>query len=61
MPLPHTRGSRWFPLAVQALVRLAQADAACSSSAMAPDLNAHAVFLRRVLTQLGRATAILVK
>jgi Rrf2 family transcriptional regulator, repressor of oqxAB len=58
MPLPHTRGSGWFPVAVQALVYLAQSDAACSSSAMAPELNAHAVFRRRVLAQLGRANQI---
>ena len=58
MPLPHTRGSGWFPVAVQALVYLAQPEVACSSSAMAPELNVHAVFLRRVLAQLGRANLI---
>jgi Rrf2 family transcriptional regulator, repressor of oqxAB len=58
MPLAHSRGAGWFPVAVQALVRLAQTDAACSSSAMAPDLRSHAVFLRRVLAQLGRANLI---
>jgi Rrf2 family transcriptional repressor of oqxAB len=61
MPLPHAHGSGWFPVAVQALVRLAQSDAACSSSAMAPDLNAHAVFLRRVLAQLRRANLIVAR
>ncbi len=61
MPLAHSHGPGWFPVAVQALVRLAQtaeSDAACSSSAMAPDLQSHAVFLRRVLAQLGRAHLI---
>ena len=58
MPLTHARGAGWFPVAVQALVYLARSDVACSSSAMAPDLNAHAVFLRRVLAQLGRANLI---
>ncbi len=54
----HSRGSGWFPVAVQALVRLAEADGACSSGAMALDLSSHAVFLRRVLAQLGRANLI---
>jgi Rrf2 family protein len=58
MPLTHVRGSGWFPVAVQALMHLARSDATCSSSAMAPDLNAHAVFLRRVMAQLGRANLI---
>jgi Rrf2 family transcriptional regulator, repressor of oqxAB len=58
MPLARARGTGWFPVAVQALVRLAQSDSACSSSAMAPDLNSHAVFLRRVMAQLGRANLI---
>jgi Rrf2 family transcriptional regulator, repressor of oqxAB len=48
----------WFPVAVQALVVLAKTDEPCSSSAMAQDLKAHAVFLRRVLAQLVRANLI---
>ena len=48
----------WFPVAVQALVVLAETDGACSSSAMAQDLKAHAVFLRRVLAHLVRANLV---
>ena len=48
----------WFPVAIQALVVLAKTDEPCSSSAMAQDLKAHAVFLRRVLAQLVRANLI---
>jgi len=45
----------WFPVAVQALVVIAGTEGLCSSSAMAQDLKAHAVFVRRVLAQLVRA------
>jgi Rrf2 family transcriptional regulator, repressor of oqxAB len=62
MPLAHSRGSGWFPVAVQALVFLSETDGASTtcrpSSAMAHDLQSHAVFLRRVLAQLGRANLI---
>lgn len=62
MPQAHARGSGWFPVAVQALVFLAEPDGTATtcrpSSAMAQDLQSHAVFLRRVLAQLGRANLI---
>lgn len=45
----------WFPVAVQALVVLAESEGRCSSTTMAQDLKAHAVFVRRVLAQLVRA------
>jgi Rrf2 family protein len=45
----------WFPVAVQALVVITGTEGLCSSSAMAQDLKAHAVFVRRVLAQLVRA------
>lgn len=44
----------WFPVAVQALVVITGTEGLCSSSAMAQDLKAHAVFVRRVLAQLVR-------
>jgi Rrf2 family protein len=48
----------WFPVAVQALVVIAGTEGACSSGAMAQDLKAHAVFVRRVLAQLVRAEIV---
>lgn len=42
-------------MAVQVLVVLAETDGPCSSSTLAQDLQAHAVFLRRVLAHLVRA------
>src|SRR5438105_2867436 len=39
----------WFRVAVQILVLLAAKDEACTSSHLAEGLDAHAVFLRRVL------------
>ena len=54
--ISHTPG--WFPVAVQALVVLARTEESCSSNAMAQDLKAHAVFLRRVLAELVRANLI---
>ncbi len=45
----------WFPVAIQALAVLAETDGACSSSNMAHDLHAHAVFVRRILAYLVRA------
>lgn len=48
----------WFPVAVQALVVLAETDKPCSSSTMAQDLKAHAVYLRRVLAELVHANLI---
>lgn len=58
MRLGISHGPGWFPVAVQALVILAETDEPCSSSTMAQDLKAHAVFLRRVLAQLVRANLI---
>jgi Rrf2 family transcriptional repressor of oqxAB len=58
MRVGNSRGPGWFPVAVQALVVLAETDGPCSSSAMAQDLKAHAVFLRRVLAQLVHANLI---
>ena len=58
MRLGISRSPGWFPVAVQALVVLAQTDGPCSSSSMAQDLKAHAVFLRRVLAHLVRANLI---
>ncbi len=55
MSVGISRGPGWFPVAVQALVVLAESDELCSSSTMAQDLHAHAVFVRRVLTHLVRA------
>jgi Rrf2 family transcriptional regulator, repressor of oqxAB len=54
--ISHSPG--WFPVAVQALVVLAGTDGPCSSSTMAQDLKAHAVFLRRVLVHLVHANLI---
>ncbi len=49
-------GPKWFHIAVQALVVLAATtDGACPSNAMAQELKAHAVFVRRVLSHLVRA------
>jgi Rrf2 family protein len=45
-------------VAVQALVAIAGTEGRCSSVAMAQDLNAHAVFVRRVLAQLARANIV---
>lgn len=45
----------WFRLAVQELVVLAETGTTCSSAELARDLNAHAVFLRRVTAQLVQA------
>src|SRR5258708_20409683 len=53
-----SHGPGWFPVAVQALVVLAETDGPCSSSTMAQDLKAHAVYLRRGLAQLVRANLI---
>ncbi len=61
MSIGNSPGSGWFSVAVQALVVLAETDGPCSSSAMAQDLKAHAVYLRRVLAQLVRANLILAR
>ena len=53
-----SNSSGWFPVAVQALVVIAEADGLCSSHTMAQDLKAHAVFVRRVLAQLARANIV---
>lgn len=51
-------GPGCFRVAVQALAVLANADCACPSAAIAQDVEAHAVFLRRVLAQLARARIV---
>jgi Rrf2 family protein len=48
-------GPTWFVVAVQALMVLARSEEACSSQIIAGNLQAHAVFMRRVLAQLARA------
>ena len=48
----------WFRVAVQILVVLAGKDEACTSANLAEGLDAHAVFLRRVLAQLARANLV---
>ena len=53
-----SRSPGWFPVAVQALVVIAGTDGPCPSSAMAQDLKAHAVFVRRVLAHLVRANIV---
>jgi Rrf2 family protein len=53
--------SGWFRVAVRGLVILAETGDICSSVAMARDLNAHAVFLRRVMAQLGQANIVLAR
>ena len=54
-----SRGPGWFPVAVQALVVIAETDdKPCPSSAMAQGLKAHAVFVRRVLAHLVRANIV---
>jgi len=58
MSVGISHGPGWFPVAVQALVILAETDGSCSSNTMAQDLKAHAVFLRRVLAHLVRAGLI---
>lgn len=58
MSLGISHGPGWFPVAVQALVVIAQTEGSCSSNAMAQDLKAHAVFVRRVLAQLVRANVV---
>jgi Rrf2 family transcriptional regulator, repressor of oqxAB len=50
--------SGWFRVAVRGLVILAETGEICSSGAMARDLNAHAVFLRRIMAQLGQANIV---
>lgn len=58
MSLGILRNAGWFPVAVQALVVIAETEGPCSSNTMAQDLKAHAVFVRRVLAQLVRANIV---
>lgn len=53
--------SGWFRVAVRGLVILAETGEICSSGAMARDLNAHAVFLRRIMAQLVQANIVLAR
>ena len=48
-------GPIWFSVAVKALAQLACSDHVCPSAMLAGSVNAHAVFLRRIMAQLGRA------
>ncbi len=45
---------RWFQVAVHGLVVIARSSDACPSAAIARAVQAHAVYLRRVLAQLVR-------
>lgn len=58
MPGGMSRGPRWFPIAIQALVAIAESDGPCSSNNMAQELKAHPVFLRQMLAKLVRANLI---
>ncbi|MGO8950427.1 MAG: RrF2 family transcriptional regulator [Ktedonobacterales bacterium] len=51
-------GPGWFLVAVEALAILADSGEPCSSHSMAQNLNAHAVFLRRVMAHLAHANLI---
>jgi Rrf2 family transcriptional repressor of oqxAB len=53
--------SGWFRMAVQELVVLAETGTTCSSAVLARDLNAHAVFLRRVTAQLVQARIVVAR
>lgn len=53
MRLPVSPG--WFAINVHALVLMARSDEPCPSAQMACTMNAHAVSLRRCLTQVVRA------
>jgi Rrf2 family protein len=57
----NTPISGWFRVAVRGLVILAETGDICSSVAMARGLNAHAVFLRRIMAQLGQANIVLAR
>lgn len=48
-------GPVWFSVAVKALAHLAGSDHVCPSAMLAGSVNAHAVFLRRIMAQLVRA------
>src|SRR5579862_2475886 len=45
----------WFAVAVQALAYLARSEGVCPSRTLAGTVDSHAVFTRRVLSQLVRA------
>ena len=51
-------GPTWFRVAVEALVVLAHSDGHCPSAAIAEHVEAHAVFLRRVMAQLVRVQIV---
>ncbi len=57
-PKAVTPGPTWFRVAVQALIVLAQSDGNCPSATIAADVDAHAVFLRRVLAHLVRSQIV---
>ena len=58
MSTGNTWNLGWFSIAVQALVVLAERDGACPSGAIARELKAHEVFLRRVLAHLARVQIV---
>lgn len=49
---------KWFRIAIQAIVVIAEADGSCSSSSIAQELKTHAAFLRRVMSQLLPANIV---
>jgi Rrf2 family transcriptional regulator, repressor of oqxAB len=51
----------WFRVAVQGLVMLAETGKICPSTAIARDLKAHAVFVRRVMAQLVQAQIVVAR
>ena len=48
-------GPSWLAVAVRALAILARHDGTCPSAAIAREVQPHAVFLRRVMSQLARS------
>lgn len=53
-PKAVSSGPGWFRVAVEALVVLAHSDGHCPSATIAAHVEAHAVFLRRVMVHLVR-------
>ncbi|MCH5583736.1 Rrf2 family transcriptional regulator [Shimazuella sp. AN120528] len=49
---------KWFRIAIQAVVVIAESDGSCSSSSIAQELKTHAAFLRRVMSQLLPANIV---
>ena len=53
-PKAAISGPGWFRVAIEALVVLAHSDGHCPSASIAEHVDAHAVFLRRVMVHLVR-------